>query len=109
MSESIIEGEFKQSQDPSPHLGSRELLQRRWQAEVAAALSSVSSFDPTLRENEFGPERKFYSSIHGERQKLVSPPTEMSAAQAVNHKSGYLGVDIRPHLHDGRSGKDLLW
>ena len=76
---------------------------------MAAALSSVSSYDPTLRDfTESCPEKKFYSSIRGDTQKLVNPPTELSAAQAINHQSGHLGVDIRPHLHDGVLDQDVL-
>ena len=99
VSESFIKVESKQSQDFNhlQHSG-RQVLQRQWEAQVTAALSSVSSFDPTLRDN--CPERQFYSSIKGETKEVVKPPTEMSAAQAINHQSGHLGVDIRPHLFD---------
>ena len=111
VSESVIEVDSKQSQY-FPHLDQadqRQVLQNRWQSLVSAALEPVSSFDPTIRDfPEARPETMLYFDIQDNLKELETAPDELSATKALDHKSGELGVDIRPHLHDGKSGWDLL-
>ena len=111
VSESVIEVDSKQSQY-FPHLDQadqRQVLQNRWQSLVSAALEPVSSFDPTIRDfPEARPETMLYFDIQDNIKELETAPDELSATKALDHKSGELGVDIRPHLHDGKSGWDLL-
>ena len=81
---------------------------------MSAALAPVSAYDPSIRESGMsflGPEKEFFTNIKSNAQvitKLEVPPEELSAAQAIDHPRGHLGVDIRPHLHDSLSGHDLL-
>ena len=117
--ESVIEEPLRQSPISSnegiqsPTLSS---FQKSWQAAVAEALEPVASFDPTIRDAParfFRPERNFYNGSKWIKQEEINdvlelPPEELSAARAMSHPRGHLGVDLRPHLFDGVLKQDLL-
>ena len=86
MSECIIEEVAGRSQSSS---SPRQNLQKRWEAAVAEALEPVSAFDPSARENDI-------------------PFEELSAARALSHEGGKLGVDFRPHLFDKNVNSHIL-
>ena len=105
MSDCVIEEGIGQSRDSFPLL---KQLQKQWEIAVAEALEPVSAFDPTIREpggRLVQPEKNFYNGKHWVKQEAIDRPVEipfeeLSAASAVKHQNGQLGVDFRPHLFD---------
>ena len=112
MSESVIEEVAEQSRSSFPPL---QALQKRWEVAVAEALEPVSAFDPTIREGGVfvQPEKNIHNGkkwIKHEaiQEKCEIPFKELSAARALRHEGGSLGVDFRPHLFDKKLNSHIL-
>ena len=89
-----------------------EKVQESWAESVAAALGSVASYDPSIRDKgqvSLKEEIKFFGNKFQESQESSSePPSELSAAEAEAWPSGYQGVDFRPFLFDKATGQYSL-
>ena len=106
VSDCVIEESIGWSHNSYPPL--KQQLQKNWEAAIAEALEPIAAFDPTIRvagDRIIRPEKNFYNGKEWLKEEAINqcveiPFDELSAAQAVRHQNGQLGVDFRPHLYD---------
>ena len=92
---------------------SPEYLQESWSASVAAEIASIASFDPRpvvvgkpeKRKQIFDAKtREWYDvTLPNEFNELTElAPDSVPSVEAQHWPDGHLGVDMRPHLWDGK-------
>ena len=89
VSEEVIDKGVAERSRPSI-ISLKQTVQKKWESAVAEALEPVSAFDPTIREHK------------------NIPFEELSAARALRHEGGKMGVDFRPHIVDKNLNSHIL-